>query len=148
MKEKLNSGTRFLKQKLSPTIIQKTSTTINKQSIPPLKDGLQKPYQKSLPKPTLKTQSLGVSVDLIVTENLLNKIKYLCSRISNQEWSGILLYKVEGSIEEKNLKCICDDVFPMDKGSAGYTEYEFNEDFIAYLYKHPEKIEMNIGHVH
>ena len=36
----------------------------------------------------------------------------------------------------------------MDKGSAGYTEYEFNEDFIAYLYKHPEKIEMNIGHIH
>ena len=94
----------------------------------------------------------------------MEKIHYLCSKISEVEWSGILLYSVKGSIKEpKNMELHVEDIIPMDKRSAGYTEYEYNKrslfdinkfddkhiDYIEEMCEeHPEVLKWKIGHIH
>ncbi len=80
---------------------------------------------------------------------------YLCRAISRNEWSGILLYKVNGSITDpKNVEFHVKDIIPMHEGSPGYTEYTFNEDgddkMMEYYSEVPEAIEEDwkVGHVH
>lgn len=90
---------------------------------------------------------------------VLNKIKYLCRAIPKVEWSGILLYAVEGSIKEPlKMKIILKDIILMNKGSQAYTEYNFNEKkrdqsgyvdrHIDYTNEHEEALEWHIGHIH
>jgi len=94
-------------------------------------------------------------------ENILHKIKFLCRAISKVEWSGILLYTVEGSIKKpKTVKIILKDIIPMQKGSAGYTEYYYNEKrrdnsgyedrMIDYFNDNPEAFEEDwrVGQIH
>lgn len=92
-------------------------------------------------------------------DEVLNKIKYLCKLIPKVEWSGILLYSVEGSIKEPEKMVITlKDIIPMNKGSQAYTEYNFNEkkrDTSGYLDRHidytnerEEALEWHLGHIH
>ena len=94
----------------------------------------------------------------------MEKIQYLCTRINEVEWSGILLYSVKGSIKEpEKMELHVEDIIPMDKGSAGATEYEYNKksmfdtskfddkhiDYIdAMCDEHPEVLEWKVGHIH
>lgn len=87
-------------------------------------------------------------IDVQITEPVLNKIKFLCSKISQVEWSGILFYKVDGDFNTGKFKCVIEDLYPMDKGTSGYTEYEFSEDFIKYRMNNLDTLECNIGHIH
>lgn len=79
-------------------------------------------------------------IKVVVPEDVLYKIKYLCQIIPRVEWSGILLYDVLGSISDvKNFKIILKDIIPMDKGNATYTEFNFNEkkrDQSGYMDRH------------
>lgn len=99
------------------------------------------------------------TIQVFIPEDVLLKIKYLCQIIPQDEWSGILLYKVEGSIKDpKNCKLILKDIIPMDKGSKTYTEYTFNEKFgevvddkmIDYFNAnmHAMDEDWKIGHIH
>jgi len=77
----------------------------------------------------------------------------LCNRISQVEWSGILLYDIEGSIKDPDkMKIILKDIIPMDKGSSAYTEYDFNKNqedkHIDYTNKREEALLWSIGHIH
>lgn len=92
-------------------------------------------------------------------DDVLNKIKYLCKTISRQEWSGILLYTVEGSIKQpKDMVITLKEIIVMDKGSAARTEYNFNEKkrdssgymdrHIDYTNEHEEAIFWKIGQIH
>lgn len=95
----------------------------------------------------------------------MEKIQYLCSRISAVEWSGILMYSVrEGSIKDPNsLKIDIEDIIPMNKGTLAYTTYQYNrknykdpskndDKHIDYVMKMSEKnpsvMTWNIGHIH
>ena len=94
----------------------------------------------------------------------MEKIQYLCTRINEVEWSGILLYSVKGSIKEpEKMELHAEDIIPMDKGSAGATEYEYNKksmfdtskfddkhiDYIESMCdEHPEVLEWKVGHIH
>lgn len=94
----------------------------------------------------------------------MEKIHYLCNKIDRVEWSGILLYSVKGSIKEpKDMELHVEDIIPMDKRSAGYTEYEYNKrslfdinkfddkhiDYIEEMCEeHPEVLTWKIGHIH
>lgn len=84
-------------------------------------------------------------------------MKYLCKAISEDEWSGILLYEVKGSIKDvKNMSLIVKDIIPMDKGSRTYTEYDFVEvtangvedKMIDYIDEFPEAMNWKLGHIH
>lgn len=90
---------------------------------------------------------------------VLNKIKYLCREIAKVEWSGILMYSVEGTIKEPEKMVITlQDIIPMNKGTQAYTEYNFNEkkrDSSGYADRHIDYIEENehalewhLGHIH
>lgn len=73
------------------------------------------------------------SSDLIIPVYVEQKIRHLCNKIHNIEWSGILFYKYEGTFEDNNLKIICEDIFPMDIGSGSYTDFNMSPDVINYM---------------
>lgn len=70
--------------------------------------------------------------NLVVTTNLESKIRKLCEIIHTIEWSGILFYKIEGSIEDTlTIKCI--DLYLMDIGTSTYTEFDITPDVLSYM---------------
>lgn len=72
----------------------------------------------------------------------------MCSEISEVEWSGVLLYTLIGDFYKGDFKLEIKDIFPMHKGSAAYTEYDFDEDFIKYRMSNSESLNWEVGHVH
>ena len=44
--------------------------------------------------------------EILITDNLENKIRFMCSRLPDNEWSGVLFYKVDEktSIFDRNIK--------------------------------------------
>ena len=62
---------------------------------------------------------------LHITEQFLAQVKYLCTQISEVEWSGIVFYKTEGDANQlANFKVIPYYIHLMDKGSGTYTEFD------------------------
>ena len=88
--------------------------------------------------------------DLIIPKNVEQKIRILCREISNIEWSGILFYTVEGTIEANNLKIKCKDILLMDVGSSATTEYTVNADISSYMVDNPDLLSPDVyrGLVH
>ena len=63
--------------------------------------------------------------NLIITEGFLSQIKYICSKISEVEWSGIVYFKTEGEPKDLvNFKVIPYYIHVMDKGDQSYTEFD------------------------
>ena len=87
---------------------------------------------------------------LIIPQEVEAKIRHLCNRVHDVEWSGTLFYKVEGSLYEGSLVATCMDIFVMDIGTGGYTEYSEAPDVISYMCEHPELLEEGVfeGLVH
>ena len=83
-------------------------------------------------------------IKVLMPEEFYKKVEFLCKKISNVEWSGILLYTCEGTITKPESFIITlRDIILMDKGSNGATEYELNggeDDFhIDYMEKYPDR---------
>ncbi len=85
---------------------------------------------------------------LVIPTDVENKIRYLCNKISQVEWSGTLFYTYSGSFEEGTLEIRCVDIFPMDIGSQAYTEFDMSPDVIAYMTDHPELLNCQMGLIH
>lgn len=70
--------------------------------------------------------------------------------ISKEEWSGVLFYSVQGTIKEpQGLVLTVEDIFPMDKGTTGYTNYSFSDPKLAdYVMGDTYNPEWKIGHIH
>lgn len=84
-----------------------------------------------------------------IPKKVQDKIDYLCQTIDAVEWSGVLFYSVKGSIKNFNtVKLKVEDIYPMDKGTAGSTGYELGEDFIGYRMDNPETLAWKIGMIH
>lgn len=74
--------------------------------------------------------------NVYITQDLLSKIWYLCNRIHEVEWSGVLFYKTEGDLSNiSNLKFTCTDFYLMDKGTGAYTEYESDDSVLMFKLK-------------
>lgn len=77
---------------------------------------------------------------IIIPVEVERKIRLLCTHISQVEWSGVLFYQVEGAFNDKDnpltIKCV--DIFQMDKGTGGYTEFNVSPDIVSYMIDHPE----------
>lgn len=71
-----------------------------------------------------------------IPEAVEAKIRHLCSRVYDVEWSGTLFYKVEGSMEDGSFKVICLDIFVMDIGTSGFTDYDDSPEIIQYRVAH------------
>lgn len=85
---------------------------------------------------------------LIIPLEVEQKIRYICNKISQVEWSGTLFYTYSGSFEDNTLEIKCVDIFPMDIGSSTYTEFDMSPDVIAYMTDHPELLDCQMGLIH
>lgn len=111
---------------------------------------------KQTKKPLLKKPNLEViqklhRVPVVISDAILDKIRYLCSEIAKVEWSGVLIYAIEGSIKDvENFKCIIKEIIPMDKGSKTLTEYSMDGRVTDYFEEEVEedRFEYRIGHIH
>ena len=82
----------------------------------------------------------STSFDLIIPREIEEKIRHLCSKVHDVEWSGTLFYKVEGSLDDGTFKATCLDICVMDIGTSGFTEFKDTEDIIAYRLEHKEEL--------
>jgi len=96
----------------------------------------------------LKWIHLSNNLKVVISKKVMEQITYLCNRINSVEWSGILLYSMKGDIKNKNAVAVLEYIYPMDKGTGGYTEYEVDEDFIDWRMNHPESLTWIQGHIH
>ena len=80
------------------------------------------------------------SFDLVIPEEVEAKIRHLCNRVHDVEWSGTLFYKVEGSLDDGTFKATCVDLFVMDIGTGAATMFKDNEDIIAYRLAHRDTL--------
>lgn len=78
----------------------------------------------------------------------MEQIKYLCSRISKVEWSGILFYTVKGDIEKENLDMVAEFIYPMSKDSSAYTSFNYDENVMKFMMGNPETMGMRQGLIH
>lgn len=85
---------------------------------------------------------------LVIPADVENKIRYLCNKISQVEWSGTLFYTYSGSFEEGTLEIRCVDIFLMDIGSQTYTEFDMSPDVVAYMTDRPELLNCQMGLIH
>lgn len=82
-------------------------------------------------------------------EKVYNQIQYLCREIAKVEWSGILFYKTEGTIQDiANFKIILEDILPLHKGTQAYTEYDFDERVIDHMEENEHLEGCKMGHIH
>ena len=82
-------------------------------------------------------------------DRILNQIQWLCKEIPKVEWSGILFYSIEGTIREpEKMVLTLKDILPMQKGTASYTEYSFDERVIDYRMENEEADEWKVAHIH
>lgn len=92
------------------------------------------------PQPKLKLVKNPMSFDLVIPEEVEAKIRHLCSKVHDVEWSGTLFYVVEGSLDDGTFKATCVDVYVRDIGTAGATVFKDTEDIIAYRLEHRETL--------
>ena len=81
---------------------------------------------------------------------VLHQIKYLCKNIAKVEWSGILFYTTEGSIEKPaTFKIKLKTILPLDMGTSAFTEYNLDERFINFLEEDFDtRCHWKVGHIH
>ena len=96
--------------------------------------------------PVLVKQS--ASYKITIPDNVEQKIRYLCAKIPNTEWSGILFYKVNGTFEDLDLEIVCQDIYLMNIGSSTFTEFEMSPEVIGYMFEHQELLDCQVSIIH
>ena len=70
---------------------------------------------------------------LVISEKLEGKIRFLCEKYPETEWSGILFYKyISGNIDNGDLKLKGMDFYLLDVGTKCYTEFSPTPDVTGY----------------
>lgn len=96
-------------------------------------------------KNTLKKQDN--TYKLIITPELEEKIRFLCARFPNNEYSGVLFYDYTGRFEDNSLVLTAKDFCLMDYGSATYTEFDKSAEICNYMIEH-DLLECQQGLMH
>ena len=98
---------------------------------------------------TKLVQKLGTyNYKLVIPAEVERKIRFACQRVWNTEWSGTLFFTHEGSFENNDLVIRCVDIYIMDIGTQGYTEFDMNPDVISYMCETPELLDCQMGLIH
>ena len=84
---------------------------------------------------------------LIITPSLEEKIRFLCARFPNNEYSGVLFYDYTGRFEDNSLVLTAKDFCLMDYGSATYTEFDKSAEICNYMIEH-DLLECQQGLMH
>lgn len=97
---------------------------------------------------TKLTKKSNTSYKMVLNSYIKRKIEYICRKIWETEWSGVLFYKPEGSFEKNNLVIRCEDLLLLDIGSAVFTEFITSPEIAAYLANHQELLDCQMGLIH
>lgn len=84
---------------------------------------------------------------LSITPELEEKIRFLCARFPNNEYSGVLFYDYTGRFEDNSLVLTAKDFCLMDYGSATYTEFDKSAEICNYMIEH-DLLECQQGLMH
>lgn len=87
-------------------------------------------------------------IPLHIPKKVWQQVRYLCNKIYDVEWSGVLFYTPEGDFGKEGFKVTLDYIFPMHKGSATYTEFETDESIIDFLMNNIEYTQKVRGLIH
>lgn len=85
---------------------------------------------------------------IIIPAGVERLIRFLCERVWDTEWSGVLFYTPTGNFEDGSLEIHCKDILPMDVGSTTYTEFNMSPDVISYMAQKPELLDCKMGLIH
>lgn len=85
---------------------------------------------------------------LTIPQDVERKIRFLCNKIHDTEWSGILFFDYKGSFENNDLEIICKDIYLMDVGVSSYTEFDMNPDVISYMAQNQELLDCQCALIH
>lgn len=98
----------------------------------------------------LKVVELPDKINVLLSTKAYTQISYLLQKIHDVEWSAILLYTADGHITNPaKMSCRVDSLYLMDKGSAAYTEHDYDTEAIVGMFNDfPEYMNMKMGHVH
>ena len=88
------------------------------------------------------------SYKMLVPAKVEAKIRYLIRKYPNTEWSGILFFTYDGTFENNDLVITCQDIYPMDLGTSGWTEFKMSEEVAGYMAENIELFECKLGLVH
>jgi len=61
-------------------------------------------------------------------KHLEDVLDFYKSKIPYNEWSGAVIYKVEGNFNDESFTIIPTEIYPISDGSPGYTDYMLAED--------------------
>lgn len=90
----------------------------------------------------------STSYKIIIPATVERQIRFLCERVWDTEWSGVLFYTPSGNLEDGSLEIHCVDIYPMDIGNATYTEFNMSPDVISYMAQKPELLDCKMGLIH
>lgn len=85
--------------------------------------------------------------ELIIPDEVERKIRFICSKVWNTEWSGVLFFTYDGAFETNNLSIICKDIYVMDIGSTASTEFNMTLDVVGYMTDN-DLLDCQVGLVH
>ena len=100
--------------------------------------------EKQLP-PLIKQSA---TYKLIVPRKVEEKIRYLIRKFPHTEWSGVLFYTHTGTFEDNDMAITCEDLYPMDLGTSGWTEFKMTEDVTAYIASNIDLFDCETGLIH
>jgi len=113
------------------------------------KKGKQKKKVSTIDYPIVTDEKKG---KLIISSELEEQIDTFHAIAGATEWSGILLYVIkEGDISKpESLVIEVKGIFPMDIGTPGYTEYDYDERTLDMYDLYPDALteEWRLGHIH
>lgn len=99
-------------------------------------------------KVTMNLVKKSTTYKIIIPAKVERLIRFLCERVWDTEWSGVLFYNPTGAFEDGSLEIHCVDILPMDIGTATYTEFDMSPDVISYMAQNPELLDCKMGLIH
>lgn len=88
------------------------------------------------------------SYKIIITKELEKKIRFVCSKVSKVEWSGVLFYTHEGEFDDGSLVITAQDMIVLDIGNGTSTEFKCSDpDVITYMVDN-DLLDCDMGLIH
>ena len=86
--------------------------------------------------------------NIIIPKEVERKIRFICKKSWETEWSGVLFFEYNGTFEDNDLNIICKDILVLDVGSSTYTEFNMSPKVISYMTENPLLLDCQMALVH
>lgn len=86
--------------------------------------------------------------NIIIPKEVERKIRFICKKSWETEWSGVLFFEYNGTFEDNDLNIICKDILVLDVGSSVYTEFNMSPKVISYMTENPLLLDCQMALIH